>query len=229
MKIFKSLTYLLLFLSIIHKPTSANMDFYMSGFLTDETTKSGLCPNTTNKKVLTTMIENNIKEHFVELLVALNENRIKIREFENDEYFLKTFFKLGHVLKDKRTYYIDINIKLYNCAPSNSALDAIINHELQHINDYREMNSVGLIKLGVKMLGKKSRSFYERATDFKSLQHGKSQGLLEYRNWIYARLNEKGLKKKKCYYFTPEEIRRFNQGEQDFNDYFNKYCRYKKS
>jgi hypothetical protein len=209
----------------------ANMDFYMSGHLTDSfnTFNKAIknCEIKTSKNEIKSIIENNIKNYFEDLLPALNENRIEIREFKNDEYFLKTFFKLGHILKDKKTYYIDINTNIYHCAPSEKALEAILAHEIQHIQDYKDMNSLELIKLGIKMLKKKTRSEYERSTDFKIMHIGLSQGIKEYREWIYKKLNTKGLNKKRCYYYTPEEINRYMQGELDFTDYYNKYCKFK--
>lgn len=138
---------------------------------------------------------------------------------------MKTFFKLGHILKEKRLYYLDINTKIYKCAPPENAIKAIWAHELQHISDYKDASSIELIKLGLKMIRKKTRSQYERATDFRTMERGHSEGLKEYRLWIYKRLTEKDLKIKKCYYYTPEEINRYLQGENDFSEYFNIYCK----
>jgi hypothetical protein len=222
---------LILPLLILSFSSYANMDFYMSGHISDEfsTEVDNLaeCDNQTNKDSITKIIDINIRKHFKDLIPALEEKRIKIREFENDQYYLKTFFKLGHILKDKRTYYIDLNKKLYNCSPSAKALEAILAHEIQHILDYKDMNSLQLIKLGIKMVRKRTRSSYERSTDFSVMQMGYSQGIKEYRQWIYKKLDHKALNKKKCFYYTPEEINRFMQGELDFSDYFNKYCKSK--
>jgi hypothetical protein len=218
-------------LFILSFSSFANMDFYMSGHMSDEFTSHNknleMCDNQTNKAAIEKIIEKNIKNHFQDLLPALNEKRIKIREFESDDYYLKTFFKLGHILKDRRTYYIDLNTKIYSCAPSLKALEAIVAHEIQHIQDYRDMNPLQLIKLGIQMIRKKTRSSYERSTDFSVMKLGYSQGIKEYREWIYKRLNQKSLNKKKCFYYTPEEINRYMQGELDFSDYFNKYCKLK--
>lgn len=216
-------------ISILSTNTYANMDFYMSGPIVDEFTQvtksNDLCPNTTSKSEIENIINILIQDYFQPLLPALKSKRLKIREFENDEYFLKTFFKLGHILKEERTYYIDINKKLYQCAPSKLALRSILAHEIQHILDYKNSNSIELVKIGARMLRKKSRSYYERSTDYKIMEMGLSQGIKEYREWIYLRLSGKGLKTKQCFYYTPEEINRYNQGEDDFSDYYNKYCK----
>lgn len=221
--------YVVIITSLFMNFAFANMGFYISGTnkleLNAPPNSSELCPNTTNKKEINNIVNKLIAENYPKLLDAFKNNRIKIREFENDSYFLKTFFKLGHILKEKRMYFLDLNKKLYECAPPKSALIAILAHELKHIQDYKDSSSLQLIRLGIKMIGKRSRSKYERATDFHVMQEGMSEGIREYRLWIYKRLTKKSLRKKKCFYFTPEEINRFLQGEVDFDEYFNVYCK----
>lgn len=222
---------LALFILILSAKLSwANMHFYLSGETSLEileTTNTDLCPNKTNKEQILQIVEQLIPKHFPTLIDDYKGNRIKIREFDSDSYFLKTFFKLGHILKEKRIYFLDINTKLYNCAPAKIALDAILAHELKHIEDYKDSNSLQLIKLGLKMVRKKSRSKYERATDYHIMSQGMAEGIKEYRNWIYKRLSKKALKKKKCYYYTPGEINLFLQGQTDFSNYFKTYCKRK--
>lgn len=215
----------IIFSSLSH----ANMDFYLAGALkqelNDQERDENLCPYKTNNEEINLILGNLIADHFPSLLESFKDNRIKVREFQNDAYFLKTFFKLGHILKEKRLYYLDINTKLYECAPTKLALRAILAHELKHIADYKDSSSVELIRLGLRMIGKKSRSHYERATDYHVMELGLSEGIREYRLWIYKQLTDKALKKKKCFYYTPEEINRYLQGEIDFNEYFNVYCK----
>jgi hypothetical protein len=207
---------------------SANMDFYITGATKlelQQTTQESLCLYKTKKKEILSIVQQLISEHFPNLVEDYKDNRIALREFENDSYFLKTFFKLGHILKDKRVYYLDINKKLYDCAPPKNALIAILAHELKHIDDYKDANSMQLIKLGIKMARKKTRSQYERKTDYFVMEKGMAEGIREYRYWIYKKLSENALKKKKCYYYTPEEINQYLQGETNFSDYFAKYCK----
>lgn len=149
---------------------------------------------------------NEIRHEFYSEFDSLN---ITVREFNSEAYFLqakvdvKTLFKA----KVKRKYYIEINPKIYDCAPSPAALKAILIHELEHINDYNEMSSAQISELGVKYAAsKKYRAAYERATDVKVLVKGQAQGLIEYRHWIYAKLSPRELELKKFYYLTPEEI-----------------------
>lgn len=219
--------FIALFFTMAVFSAQANMEFFVSGAipLEKDNLASHNCPGKTNKEEINGIIRDLISDYFPSLNEDYKDNRIKMREFTNDQYFMKTFFKLGHVLKDKRIYFVDINTKLYSCSPTKEALVAILAHELKHIDDYKNLKSFGLIKLGLKMVRKKPRSKYERETDYFVMELGLANGIKEYRNWIYDQLTEKALKKKKCYYYTPEEINRFLQGERDFTDYFNKYCK----
>lgn len=218
----KVLCLLMIFISSQGK---ANMDFYLSGPLKNKIIQSEeYCPGTTSKAEILVIVKEIIYKDFTDLIPAFMEERIQIREFESTDYFLKTMFKLGHIFNHKRVYYLDINKNLYHCSPTTNALKSILAHEIQHISDYKHANSPELIKLGIKMIGKKSRSAYERSTDFSVMKLGYAKGLIEYREWIYGRLDEKSLRTKKCYYYTPEELKRFLQGELNFSDYYNKYC-----
>lgn len=220
--------FLLFFILFQSFSASANMHFYFSGPISLDKTqvKVDRCDSTTNLEEIKALMRDLISDYFPNLEHVHKENRLKIREFESEQYFFKTFFKLGHILKDKRVYFIDVNTKLYECAPSKQSLVAILAHELKHIDDYQNFKSYELFKLGLKMIQKKSRSEYERATDYHVMGLGLATGIKEYRNWIYNQLTQKALNKKKCYYYTPEEINRFLQGERDFSDYFNKYCKF---
>jgi len=167
-----------------------------------------------------------LQTSFDELIPEYEQNRIIIREFENDEYYLKTMFKLKDIFKRNRRMYIDINKKLYQCAPNKSALIAILAHELKHIIDYKRSTFIKIAGLGFKMIFKKSRSKYERETDLFVLENHMSKGLSLYREWIYKNLNSKQLKTKKCFYFTPIEIEQYvNTAEDSMQSYFKDHCR----
>lgn len=167
-----------------------------------------------------------LEDQFSELIQSYEENKILFREFENNEYYLKTMFKLTHILKKDRKMYLDLNIKLYECSPSKSALISIMAHELKHLLDYKKSVFFKVSKLGLRMLFKKSRSKYERETDLFVMKNGLSSGLIQYREWIYNQLDEKSLKTKECFYYTPKEIELYlNQDIDSMDTYFSNYCR----
>lgn len=203
-----------------------------------------LCPETTSNDEIFLIVESLIyndeerlrsilpsidlpdQPMFPELVQSYEDGKIKIREFTNDEYFLKTMFKLGHIFKKDRKMFLDINTKLYDCAPPKSALIGILAHELSHLQDYRKRGFIGAAGIGLRMITKKGRSRYERLTDLYIIKNNLSQGIKDYRNWIYKRLDKNQLKKKECFYYTPAEIDLYNlTGQDSMLTYFNNYCR----
>jgi hypothetical protein len=160
------------------------------------------CPYQTNQKEVEELVQTIIQKHFPNLKQA----NTKFRYFKNDEYFLKTFVKPLDIFKKERTYFLDINEKLYDCSPAPLALEAILVHELVHLNDFTQLGTLGFFKLLAKMATSEGRASYERQTDLRTLELGYAEGLKEYRYWIYQRLDSKALKKKKLMYYTPDEI-----------------------
>ena len=187
--------------------------------------KQNSCENKTSLNEVNDLIAIIIGTQYKDLIKDYAQGRIQTRIFKNDDYFLKTSFKLSHILNNERTYFIDINEKLFECSPDYQSLKAILMHEIQHLSDYKNMNIAQLMKLGAKMISRKGRSSYERNTDFAVMEKGESIGIRGYRDWIYERLDKKALKFKRCYYYTPEEIERFILGQRDFSDYYEKYCK----
>ncbi len=154
---------------------------------------------------LTANIEQ-LKELYYPSLKHIN---LQVRNFKSKNYYLKTNINVGTLLNKpaKRLYYIEINPKMLECAPTEKAMDAILVHELKHIEDMVQMKTGALLGFLFNYgTNKKFIVDYERATDEKPLELGLAEGLKEYRNWIYSLLNEKGLAEKRKIYYTPEEI-----------------------
>jgi hypothetical protein len=172
------------------------------------------CQSQTNQKEIQNIIDGLIKKlPQFEILKTIN---LQIRFYQDDEYFLKTFVRPVHTFlkSSKRTYYLDFNEKLFECAPNKSALTSILVHELFHIKDYVEFKTKDFVGLILQMSNKKGRTRYELQTDLKVLASGKeyAEGLKEYRKWIYLKLDKKQLETKKRYYLTPEEIDKIMAG-----------------
>jgi hypothetical protein len=176
--------------------------------------ENSYCPHQTSTEEITMIIQKLIAEN--DDFSLLKDMDIQLRFYNDDQYFFKTFLKPLHIFfkSEKRTYFIDINEKVFQCSPSPVALEAILAHELYHIKDYAEYKTKNFFSLLWKMAGKKRRSQYERHTDLRTLNaHEKyADGLIEYRKWIYQRLDEKGLIKKKFFYLTPQEIDEIRAG-----------------
>lgn len=168
------------------------------------------CPRQTTRPEIATVISH-VKEKYFPELAAVD---VSIKEFSSDSYFLQAQPQVGSLLnkKEKRKYFVILNPKLYDCSPSQAALEAILVHEFEHIIDYESDSSVQIIGNGLHyVLGKKYRANYERSTDLKAIKKGVAAGLIEYRQWLYLRLSEKALKLKLYYYLNPQEIKQVEQ------------------
>lgn len=145
------------------------------------------------------------KNYFPELA----NSKIKVSTFDSDAYFLQAQPEIKTILKksSKRTYEVQLNLRLLACPPETSALQAILVHELEHVKDYENWSSIKIVSHALKYAtNKQFRTKYERETDLETMQKGFSQGLIGYRFWVYQWLTPKQLKIKQRYYFTPEEI-----------------------
>ncbi len=164
----------------------------------------GTCRSISMDEVKNTI--ENLKELYYP---QLHDIRLEVRNFKSKNYYLKTNINVGTLLNkpEKRLYYIEINPKLLACAPTEKALEAILVHELKHIEDMATMRTGELLAFLFKYgTNKKFIIRYEHETDEKALGLGHAEGLKEYRHWIYAQLSEKSLAKKRATYYTPEEI-----------------------
>ncbi len=144
-----------------------------------------------------TLVQSSKDQYFPEL----RKVNIGVSTFRSDAYFLQAQPNI------KRQYFIQLNLKLLECPPSEDALVAILVHELEHVKDYIGWSSAKLIKHGiVYSASMKVKIAYERQTDRKVLEKGLHTGLAGYRDWVYQWLTPKELARKRRIYLTPEEI-----------------------
>ena len=136
----------------------------------------------------------------------LRDINIKLTSFKSDAYYLATGIKKLLRNKKKRHYNVRINEALFDCAPPERAMKAILAHELVHIKDYVNKNALKMIGFGVGYLVAPAK--IERGTDYRVLKLGLVHGISDYRKWIYPKLSASDLKRKKKRYYTPTEIDR---------------------
>ena len=55
-------------------------------------------------------------------------------------------------------------------------------------------------------------SAYERETDLFALERGCGEGLIAFRTWLYAQLDDEAIAEKQRDYYTPEEIEAWMAG-----------------
>jgi hypothetical protein len=105
----------------------------------------------------------------------------------------------------RRAYVVRYSPVLLQEPPPASAVAAILAHELRHIADYVELDTLELAGFGLGYLALDPAP-YERQTDTWVVKLGCAEGLKAYRAWNYARLDDEALAEKRRVYLTPEEI-----------------------
>lgn len=111
---------------------------------------------------------------------------IVLESIKLEDTFLQTQPVIFSLFNDRyfRRYKLQYNSTLLACPPSSLALEAILVHEFEHVNDYHQAKIGELITLVAKyMSSKEFIRTYERVTDLKACAKGKSQGLKEYSEW----------------------------------------------
>ena len=190
------------------------------------------CPNKFNSEQVLDLFKNIIKTDIPQLKTFYERGQIIYEEFEGNEYFLGTFPKLSNAFKkdpNKRKAKLKVNKSVFKCAPPINGLRAILIHEAKHLLDYFTLNFTGYLKLLNSYTDNHRRAKYERSTDLYVLEKGYKNGLIEYRDWIYLRLNPKELKTKQCFYLTPKEISEWEPDQEiNWKETLTKYCGKKK-
>lgn len=135
--------------------------------------------------------------------------RLVPRESETD-FFASNL--AGTTISDEprlRAYWVQYNPAMFTDPPDRGAVLAILVHELGHVRDYTGMDTDTLVEFALAYGLSDDNSAIERRTDLFAMQLGCAEGLVTYREWLYARLvdHPDALARKKHEYFTPEELR----------------------
>lgn len=150
-----------------------------------------------------------VSAHFPQLRGLQIQFRAASRDL--DSVFLETDVEGVFRSRKKRTYIVYVNDVLRHSSPGEEAIEAILVHELTHLDDYVGMSGFELIQLYRKI--NRDTAFqvsYERQTDTRALELGFAEGLKAYRTWLYERIRDPAaLESKKRTYFTPDEIDRW--------------------
>ena len=105
----------------------------------------------------------------------------------------------------ERDYFVQYSTLQFDSPPPADAVTAILAHELKHVRDYTEMSTEELAEFGLWYISN-DISEYERATDEHSLELGCGEGLILFREWLYAHVTPEVEAQKRIDYYTPEEI-----------------------
>ena len=108
---------------------------------------------------------------------------------------------------ENRRYIINVNSAMVDQLSSEEVLNALLVHELFHIQDYMKTSSSFLRKRDQKYSKDPGyRIAYERITDLRTMKLGFAEGLKRYRKQLYENLSADQLTRIRKTYYTPEEI-----------------------
>jgi hypothetical protein len=131
---------------------------------------------------------------------------IRIVEFRNSGDYFRTQFAIRQFTTGRRMQYlIKVNPDVFSRNCPESAIRAIIAHEIGHVLFFSQRNRLRLLGL-VRLESKSYTTEFERWTDLQAISRGYTEGLKEYRHWLYVSIPAKNLAEKRRDYFSPEEI-----------------------
>lgn len=147
----------------------------------------------------------------------LSDKTIRIRVFHQSDSYFRTDVRKRDAFKSpkKRIYNLYYNPRFFDDPPSPEAIEAVLCHELVHLESYVDRSGFELLALATRYLTQDSfRIRYEKATDRGALERGHATGLKDFRTWIYEKLEGDELAKKRRTYLTPEEIDTWRESQQ---------------
>ncbi len=131
---------------------------------------------------------------------------IRIGAFHGSADYLQTRFHVGRFfLPVPMRYYIEVNPALFDRAAPEAAVCAMLAHELGHAAELGRGSRLRVFGL-IRMLSKRYTARFERRTDLVAIERGYAEGLIAYRNWVYANIPASAAAQKRRNYFAPDEI-----------------------
>jgi integrase len=136
----------------------------------------------------------------------LQDAEITLRAIRSDYIFLEGRFSFtSYFLAPKLHYIILFNPDALARHVPPDALQAIVAHELSHIDYLHRHRRLGLLRL-IRLLSAAYTARFERGADLQAIALGYGPGLESYRTWLYRNIPPKHLPEKMRDYFSPEEI-----------------------
>lgn len=146
------------------------------------------------------------------LFPELTGASIEVVELDSETDYFQANLDIGTVGDPplERAYRVLANPRLFDDPPSQPAVAAILAHELTHIRDYTELDGAELVEFGL-WYATEDTAAYERETDEHALWLGCGDGLIAYREWLYAHIPAEAVPDKERSYYTPAEIRAWQE------------------
>ncbi len=124
----------------------------------------------------------------------------------SDYIYLKSRFTFSSFFFARRLrYQIRVNPQALQRKVPPEALQAIVSHELAHVDYYHRRPRLALVGL-IRLLSSRFTVRFERGADLETIALGYGPGLAAYRSWLYLNIPAARIDTKKRDYFSPEEI-----------------------
>lgn len=151
-------------------------------------------------------IEGIVKEVVRTSYPELTNATIKVRAFSNTSDYFRTRFGIPQFVSGKKMEYLMmVNPQVFDRNCPESAIRAIVAHELGHVLYFSQRKRIRLLSL-IRLESKSYTARFERWTDLQAIARGYGEGLKQYRQWLYKNVPERSLNEKRRDYFSPEEI-----------------------
>lgn len=136
----------------------------------------------------------------------LRQSEIRIKFFQSESDYFRAGFSYCRFLTGRRMrFFLLVNRRAFERQAPETALRAIIAHELSHILYFKERNRLRLLGL-IRLVSGGYTIRFERRADLLAIARGYGDGLKEYRRWLYTRIPQTRIAEKRRNYFSPEEI-----------------------
>lgn len=147
---------------------------------------------------------------------ALAGLAVRAELFRHDSDFGRAWLEGAWRAPAQRRYVVRLNERLCEDPPPAAALEALILHELAHVEDYSRRSASSLMRLGWSYLWNDEAEIgaYERAMDDDTVEAGGAGGLLVLRRWMLTRLTPEAAARKRRLYRTPEELAALTPGRK---------------
>jgi hypothetical protein len=136
---------------------------------------------------------------------------IEVKPFVSRSDYFQSRFSIGAFLTRRQMQYIlRVNPAIEDRDCPETAIRAIVAHELAHMLSFKRRNRLALLGL-IRLASADNTREFERRTDLLAISRGYSEGLKEYRRWLYRNVPKQSLPEKYRDYFSPEELDAINE------------------
>ncbi len=135
----------------------------------------------------------------------LRNVEIQIKAFDSPSDYFRSRFGWPQFFFGRMRCILLVNPAAFERNAPDSAIRAIIAHELAHALYYKKGNRLRLVGL-IRLVSKDFSARFERGADLQAIRRGYGEGLKQYREWLYRNVPSRKLEEKKRNYFSPQEI-----------------------